>query len=253
MKKLSILLFTFILTTSIFAQKEEVKKDKDKSVTAETKTVTAETKTAQPIDLAKAAFAAHGGDKFKAMKTLIVKGSADVSASPTQSFPSSFVMVFSSDKYRFELTNPFQPFKQIYDGEQTVSSVPNFILPPVNRLGLPLLQKMDEKGFAVSALPENSKKKNGFRITSPEGYFTDFFTDEKTGQIKSYEASYDFNGRNVTTSVEIDKIREVDGVKIPEKYVQRFELGFATFYANFKAKDILVNSEVADNVFSIAK
>ncbi len=251
MKKLSILLFIFVLATNVFAQKEEVKKGKDQPAIAETKTV--ETKKAQPIDLAKAAFAAHGGDKFKAMKTLIVKGSADVSASPTQSFPSTFITIFSSDKYRFELTNPFQPFKQIYDGQQTVSSVPNFILPPVNRLGLPLLQKMDEKGFVVAALPENSKKKNGFRITSPEGYFTDFFVDEKTGQIKSYEASYDFNGRNVTTSVEIDKIREVDGVKIPEKYAQRFDLGFATIYADFKAKDILVNSEVADDVFSIAK
>jgi hypothetical protein len=243
MRKFGILLFVFVLTANIFAQKEPVTKEK----------IVAETKTTLPLDLAKAALAAHGGDKFKAMKTLIVKGSADVSASPTQSFPSTFVMIFSNDKYRYELTNPFRPFKQTYDGQQTVSSIENFTLPPINRLGLQLLQRMDEKGFTVSALPETSKKKNGFRITSPEGFYTDFFIDEKTGQIKSYEASYDFNGRNVTTSVEIDKIREVDGVKIPEKYAQRFELGFATIYADFKAKDILVNSTVSDDVFSIVK
>ena len=140
-----------------------------------------------------------------------------------------------------------------YGEMQTVSSVPNFTLPPINRLGLALLQRMDEKDYVIAALPEKSKKKAGFRITSPEGYYTDFFVDEKTGQVKSYEASYDFNGRNVTTSVEIDTFKEVDGIKIPEKYAQRFELGFATIYADFKAKEILVNSEVSDDVFSMAK
>lgn len=229
----------------VFAQKQPETKEKP--------TVTIETKTAEPLELAKKALAAHGGDKFKNSKTLIVRGSADISTSPTQTMPSTFVVIFSGDKYRYEITNPFQPFKQTYDGTQTASSIPNFILPPINRLGFPLLQKLGEKDFTVSALPEKSKKKNGFRITSPEGYYTDFYLDEKTGEVKSYEASYDFNGRNVTTSVEIDKFREVDGVKVPEKYAQRFELGFATIYADFKAKEILVNSEVADDVFSITK
>lgn len=246
MKKFGILLFVFVFSIGIFAQKEQNTKEKEKTAVAETKAV-------EPLDLAKAALAAHGGDKFKNMKTLIVRGTADISGSPTQTFPSAFAMIFSGDKYRYEMTNPFQPFKQIYDGQQTVSSLPNFTLPPINRLGLPLLQRLEEKGYLVSALPEKSKKKAGFRITSPEGYYTDFFVDEKTGQIKSYEASYEFNGRNVTTSVEIDKTREVDGVKVPEKYAQRFELGFATIYADFKAKDILVNSEVSDDVFSLAK
>ncbi|HVE57765.1 MAG TPA: hypothetical protein VNB22_13115 [Pyrinomonadaceae bacterium] len=249
MKKLNVLLVVLIFAVGIFAQKEQNPKEKKGK---ENPTV-AETKTAEPVDLAKAALTAQGGDKFKNMKTLIVRGTADISGSPTQTFPSAFAMIFSGDKYRYEITNPFQPFKQIYDGEQTVSSIPNFTLPPINRLGLPLLQKLDEKGYTVSALPEKSKKKTGFRITSPEGYYTDFFVDEKTGQIKGYEASYTFNERNVTTSVEIDKIREVDGVKIPEKYAQRFELGFATIYADFKAKDILINTEVASDVFSMAK
>jgi hypothetical protein len=112
---------------------------------------------------------------------------------------------------------------------------------------------MEQQGYIVAALPDKSKKRTGFRITSPEGYFTDFFVDEKNGEVKEYEAAYDFNGRNVTTSVEIKKLRDVDGVKVPEKYYQRFELGFATIYADFKAKDILVNSEVADDVFANSK
>jgi hypothetical protein len=249
MKKLGVLLFVFVLAASVSAQKETPAKDKEKEKIA----AVPDTKTADPLALAKKALAAHGGDKFKDSKTLIVRGSADISTSPTQTIPSTFVMIFSGDKYRYEIINPFQPFKQTYDGQQTASSIPNFTLPPVNRLGLPLLQKMDQKGYVVAALPEASKKKNGFRITSPEGYYTDFFIDEKTGEVKSYEASYDFNGRAVTTSVEIDKLREVDGIKLPEKYAQRFELGFATIYADFKAKEILVNSEVSEDVFSIAK
>jgi len=57
----------------------------------------------------------------------------------------------------------------------------------------------------------------------------------------------------VTTSVEIDKVREVAGVKIPEKYAQRFDLGQLTLYATFKAQEILVNSAVSDDVFVIGK
>lgn len=228
-----------------FAQKEEKPKVEDKPAVVE------DGSKKDALELARKAMTAHGGDKFKQMRTLVVRGSADISGSPTQTFPAAFVTIYSGDKYRFELTNPFQPFKQIYDGEQTVSSVPNFTLPPINRLGLPLLQRIDEKGFEVSGLPEKNKKKTGFRITSPEGFYTDFFLDDKTFEVKSYEASYSFNDRSVTTSVAIDKLKEVEGVKVPERYAQRFELGFATFYTDFKAKEILVNSEVSDDVFTM--
>ena len=43
----------------------------------------------------------------------------------------------------------------------------------------------------------------------------------------------------------------VDGVLVPEKYVQRFDLGGITIYAAFTAKQIQVNTPVADDVFSI--
>jgi hypothetical protein len=159
-------------------------------------------------------------------------------------------MILSGDKYRLEVNNPVAPFKQIYDGQQTSSSA-GFTLPPINRLGLPLLQRIEEKDFIVSPLPEKSKKKNGFRITAPEGFYTDFFIDEKTGLVKSYESEYEMRGRTITTSVEVDKVREVEGVKIPEHYAQRFETGQITIYADFKAKEILVNSTVADGIFAM--
>jgi len=66
------------------------------------------------------------------------------------------------------------------------------------------------------------------------------------------QASYDVNGRLVTTSVEISKYRNVEGVIVPEKFAQRFDLGQFTAYADFKAKDILVNSAVSDDVFTLA-
>ena len=237
----------FVFAISAFAQKDDKAKQTVKETTTAAVTIS---KTSTPLELAKAALAAHGGDKFKNMKTLIVRGTAEVSGSPTQVISATFAMILSGEKYRLEVNNPIQSFKQIYDGEQTYSSSPSLTLPPLNRLGLPLLPKIEEKGYTVAALSDKSKK-FGFRITSPEGFYTDFFLDEKTAQVKSYESSYDYNGRNITTSVEIDKVRDVEGVIIPERYAQRFELGQLTMYSDFKAKEILVNTAVADNVFTM--
>lgn len=247
MKKYMILVLMFMLAADSFAQQAGQKSKK-----AETAAPASFSKSATPLELAKATLAAHGGDKFKNMKTLVVRGTVDISGSPTQTFPGTFATIFSGEKYRLEI-NSFQSLKQTFDGQQTVSSIKNFELPPLNLLGLPLLSKIDEKGFTVSALFEKNKKKLGFRVTSPEGFYTDFFIDEKTGMIKSYEASYEIGNRTVTTSIDIDKMREVEGVKIPEQYAQRFDTGQFTIYAAFKAKEILVNSAVADEVFTSGK
>ena len=244
MKHIKIFSLVLVFAVGAFAQT-----DKDKKTAEKDKPATTNLKVAAPMDLAKAALLAHGGDKFKNMKTLVVIGTADVSGSPSMTFPAPFVMTYSGDKYRLEMTTPFLQFKQIYDGQQTYSSAGDVSLPPINRLGLPLLPKIEEKDYIVAALPDAKKKKTGFRITSPEGYYTDFFVDEKTGQVKGYEASYTFNDKTITTAVEIDKLREVEGVKVPEKYSQRFETGNLTIYANFKAKDIQVNTVIADDVF----
>jgi hypothetical protein len=252
MKKYSILLLVVLFSANVFAQKDKKTKPDEKNTTAnKEKNTKAISKTQTPLELAKATLIVYGGDKFKNMKTLVVRGTADVSGSPIATFPATFATIYSGDKYRLEIANPLQPFKQIYDGQNTSSSMNNLSLPPINRLGLPLLQRIEEKDFIVSALPEKSKKKLGFRITAPEGFYTDFFIDEKTGLIKSYEAEYEIGGRAVTTSVEITKVREVEGIKVPERYAQRFDLGQVTIYADFKAKEIVVNSAVSDKIFSI--
>jgi hypothetical protein len=248
MRKLFLVGFAAITLCSIAAAQASKESSQVKPI------VDSKAANATAADLAKAAFAAHGGDKFKAVKTMVIRGSVDLTSSAfNQALPSAFSMAYAGDKYRVELANPIQSFKQTYDGVQTYTSVPaGFSLPPINRLGLPLLQRLGDAGFVVSAVPE-SKKKFGFRITAPDGYFTDFYVDEKTKQIKSYEAMYEFGGRLFTTSVEIGRYRDVNGVIIPEKYSQRFDLGQLTVYGDFKTKDILLNSELAADVFTTVK
>lgn len=203
---------------------------------------------ATPLELAKIALQAHGGEKFRNAKNFKVDGSVDVtSGNFPQSIKGAFVMIFAGDKYRLQIQTPMMTFTQTSDGQQTYSSVGNVDVPPINRLGLPLLLKIEQTGYTVSALPD--KKKRGFRISSPEGYATDFLIDEKTGLVKSYTATFSIRGREATTAVEHDKFRTVDGVVMPEKYSQRFDIGQTTFYADFKVKDLAVNAAVSDDVF----
>lgn len=205
-----------------------------------------------PVEMAKATLAAHGGDKLKNIKSLVMKGSVDLNVS-NQSLPGAFSTAISGEKYYFEINSVVQSLKQVYDGRQTYSSLPGFSLPPVTSLGFPLLIKVGDTGYPITALSEDKKKKKGFRITTPDGFYTDFFTDEKTGQIKGYESSYEVSGRTVTTSVEVDQFETVQGILIPKKYAQRFDLGQLTAYASFNIKTILVNSTIEDSAFAIPK
>ena len=213
---------------------------------------TAEKTFAAEKELARLTVIAHGGDKLKGMRSLFISGSVDVTTSAmNQAFPATFLTIFAGEKYRIEIANPFQPIKQVSDGTNTTSSIRGgFTLPPINRLGFPILQHLGKQGFVITSLPVEKKKRKGFRVTSPEGIFTDFYLDEKTNQVKGYDSVYSFDGRSVTTSVEIDKYRLVEGVLVPERYAQRFDTEQITVYANFKAKDILVNSEIRDSLFT---
>ena len=205
-----------------------------------------------PVDVAKATLAAHGGDKLKKMTSLVQKGSADLTFMG-QALPGVYSTAVSGDKYYFEINTAVQSLKQIFDGRETYSSIPGFSLPPVTTLGFPVLQRIGDKGYVITALGATKKKRKGFRITTPEGFYTDFFVEEKTNLIKGYESAYDVGGRVVTTSVEVDEFQTVEGLIIPKKYSQRFDLGQITAYANFKAKETLVNSPMADDAFAIRK
>ena len=242
MKRIVILLcFTVFLTVGVIAQKD-----------AKTKETIIEAKTPQPLELAKLSLTAVGGEKFRKLKNIVLRGTAEISGSPTQTFPATFAIVYEGEKYSFDIkAPPIFNFKQIYDGEETYSSMRGVNLPPLNRLGFTLLIKIDEKGYVVAALPEKFKKKRGFRITSPEGYYTDFLIDEKTNLVKEYEASFDYNGTTVSTAVAIDSYKDIGGVLINEKFSQRIEMGQITSYANFKAKDILLDTELPAGSFKM--
>jgi len=207
---------------------------------------------AAALELAKLTLKALGGDKFAQAKTIVVRGSVAVTApNAPQTLPAAFAMIYAGEKYRFEIQSAFFNFSQISDGIQTSSSVAEISLPPITRVGLAILPRIEESGFIVSPLPEKLKKKKGFRITSPEGYYTDFIIDEKTSLVKEYESSYELNGRTISTAVAIDKYRLVEGILINENFSQRIEMGSITAYANFKAKEISVNSAVGDDIFTI--
>ncbi|MEO6052078.1 MAG: hypothetical protein ABIP78_12215 [Pyrinomonadaceae bacterium] len=205
-----------------------------------------------PLDMARTTLAAHGGDKLKQIRSLVIKGSVDLNVF-NQAMPGVFSTAISGEKYYFEINSAVQSLKQIYDGQQTYSSIQGFSLPPVTSLGFPLLPKVGDTGYIITALGELNKKKKGFRMTTPEGFYTDFFVDEKTGQIKGYESSYDVGGRTVTTSVEVDQFQTVDGIVVPKKYSQRFDLGQMTAYASFNIKTVLVNSTIEDSAFAIPR
>lgn len=242
-------LLAAIFVLNVFSQQGEKPKQDEKA-----KPDAAKVDSAAAGELAKATFSAHGGDKLKAIKTIVVKGTVDITSSAIpQAIPATFASIISGEKYRLEINNPFQPMKQIFDGKDTFSSVQGFSFPPVTRIGFPVLSRIGDTGYVVSALPDNSKKKKGFRLTTPEGYVTDFYVDEKTNLLKGFDSAYDIGGRTVTTSSEIDKYRTVDGVVIPEKYVQRFDLGQMVVYSDFKAKEIVLNGEVPEDYFAMPK
>ena len=202
-----------------------------------------------PVNIAKATLSAHGGDKLKKLRSLVMKGSVDVNAF-NQTMPGAFSTAISGDKYFFEIISSVQRLKQVFDGKETYSSIPGFSLPPVTSLGFPLLPRVGDKGYAITAL-DTKKKQRGFRITTPEGFYTDFIVDEKTSQIKGYESAYDVGGRIVTTSVEVKAYELIDGISVPKNYSQRFDLGAMTAYVSFKTKTIQINTPIEDSAFAL--
>ena len=245
-RPLGLIIVTLLFALSSFAQTGPAAKTAtpDKPAAAAASTA--------PLDLAKATVAAHGGEKLKNLKSLVTKGSADLTFMG-QALPGAFSTAFSGDKYYFEITSAVQSIKQIFDGRDTYSSLPGFTLPPMTSLGFPLLVRVGDAGYVVTAIPNDKKKRKGFRVSTPEGFYTDFFIDEKTGQIKSYESSYATSGGTASTSVEIDEYQTVEGIVVPKRYSQRLDLGQITAYANFKVKTILVNSAIEADAFAISR
>lgn len=206
------------------------------------------TATTAPMDLARMALAAQGGDKFRSLKSMVLRGSVDLYApNSTQSIPGGFIWVVAGDKVRLEVdARPAVSFKQIYDGQRAYSSLPGVELPPASKFGLPVLAKYDQAGYVVTALPDK-KKQRAFRIADAEGNVTDFFVDATTGRVMSFLIPYG----GYTFGTENKKFKDVDGVLVPTEFTQRLEMPQGAFFAEYKVKDIKLNNPIGEDVFEI--
>jgi hypothetical protein len=203
-----------------------------------------------PLELAKAAFIAQGGEKFRSVQNMMLRGSVSLyPPNSPQSIPGAFSIVTANDKLRMEIdARPIIVFKQIYDGRQSYSSMPGVEVPPLSKFGLPVLSKFDQTGYKVSSIP-NKKKLRGFRIADPEGYVTDFYIDATNGRVMEFFLTY--NGFTFGTAN--SKFKEVDGVLIPFSFSQRFEMPQGPFFAEYSVKEVKINQPLGDDAFAIPR
>jgi hypothetical protein len=200
-----------------------------------------------PLEMARATYAAQGGDKYRDLKNIVLLGSADLySPGSAQSLSGKFGMITSGDRLRLEVQSPLFGFSLVSDGVRTYSSMRGFELPSASRFGVPVLLKFDQPGYAVTAL-NASKKERGFRITDPEGNITDFYVDPATNRLTRFEVPYGA----YTYSVEFKSMKEIEGVFVPLSFVQRISSTQGSFYAEFKVKDAKINQELPDTTFVI--
>jgi hypothetical protein len=201
-----------------------------------------------PLELARAALAAQGGDKFKTLKNAWIYGSVNLYApNSAQSVPGKFSLVTAGAKMRLDVdASPAFKFKQIFDGQQSYTSIPGVQTPPADKFGLNVLIKYDQAGYTVSALP-NEKKLRAFRIVDAEGNTTDFYIDPVNARVMKYVSPY--NG--YTFGTENTKFKEIEGVLIPFNFTQRLEMPQGAFFAEYKVKDAKLNQPLGDDVFVI--
>jgi hypothetical protein len=206
------------------------------------------TATTSPIDLARAALAAQGGEKFKNLKSMVLIGTVDLyPPNSTQSIPGRFVIVNAGDKILIDIdARPAVSFKQIYDGQRSYSSMPGVSLPPASKFGPAVLAKFDQPGYTVSALPDK-KKQRAFRIADADGNTTDFYIDTATGRVVTFLIPY--NG--YTFGTENKKMKELEGVLVAYSFTQRLEMPQGAFFAEYTVKDVKLNQPIGDDVFTI--
>jgi hypothetical protein len=248
MKRYAPTLVLLLISSAVMAQGPDAAKSNGAAASAASTipappAITANT---TPLELARAALTAQGGDKFKNLKSMVLIGTADLYApSSTQSIPGKFAMVIVGDKVRIEIdARPVFNFKQIYDGQQSYSSMPGVQMPPASKFGLPVLAKFDQPGYTLSALPDK-KKLRGFRIVDAEGNTTDFYIDPATARVMQYLTPY--NG--FVFGTENSKFKEVEGVLIPFSFSQRLEMTQGAFFAEYKVKEVKLNQPIGDDMF----
>lgn len=251
MRKTLVVLSMFALgATQSFAQDAATKNAATPAASTSVGPAIVITPTSTPSDLAKAAIQAQGGDKFKNVQNMMLRGSVQLYApNSIQALPGSFYIVTSGNKLRMELdARPQIVFKQIYDGQNSFSSMPGVEIPPLSKFGLNALSRFDQPGYKLTALPDK-KKQRGFRLEDPDGYTTDFFIDPTTGRVMSFLMYY----QGYTFGTENSKFKEVEGVLVPFSFSQRFEMTIGAFFAEYSVKEVKLNQTLADDMFVIPR
>lgn len=254
MKIFVVVLGLLILIAPLQAQEQKAAAPEQKSAAAPAngEAVTAPavviTDKSTPTELARAAFIAQGGEKFRNVQNIVMRGSAQLYApNSVQSIPGSFSLVTAGPKLRMEIdARPAFVFKQIFDGQNSYSSMPNVQMPPLTKFGLGVLARYDQAGYQITALP-NKKKQRAFRIVDPEGYTTDFYIDPANGRVMSFMIYYG----GFTLGTEHSKFKDVEGVLVPSSFSQKFEMPMGAFFAEFSAKEVKINQTLGDDAFAI--
>jgi hypothetical protein len=160
------LVLLLIFTSTSFAQNADPGKSNSAPAEAAKPIPAAPAITAEstPKELAAAALAAQGGDKFKNLKSMYLFGSANLFApNSSQSIPGKFVMVTAGDKVRIDIdASPAFKFKQVFDGQQSYSSMPGVTMPPASKFGLSVLARYDQPGIYRFSF---AKRKEAARIS----------------------------------------------------------------------------------------
>jgi len=250
LKFLAIAVCTAGLAPALLAQDHPPAKSAAPAPAAATAPAVNVTPESTPMELARAAFTAQGGEKFRQVQNMMLRGSVSLyPPNSPQSIPGAFSIVTANEKLRMEIdARPIIVFKQIYDGQQSYSSMPNVEVPPLSKFGLNVLSKFDRPGYKVTAIP-NKKKLRGFRIADPEDYTTDFYIDPATGRVMEFFLYY--NGYTFGTAN--SKFKEVDGVLIPFSFSQRFEMPQGAFFAEYSVKEVKLNQTLGDDAFAIPR
>lgn len=244
-------LFSFGISINVLGQESA---PKNGSASAATTTVAAPSvtisATTPPEDLAKAAFMAQGGDKFRTVKNMILRGSVQLYApNSIQSIPGSFSIVTAGDKLRMEIdARPAVVFKQIYDGQNSYSSMPGVEVPPLTKFGMGALSRYDQPGYKISAIADK-KKQRGFRIVDPDGFTTDFYIDGSSGRVMSFLIYY----QGFTFGTDNSKFKEIEGVLVPWNFSQRFEMPQGAFFAEYTVKEVKLNQTLGEDAFAIPR
>jgi len=248
MKKTFLLATIFTCALSVNAQNSDTKSAATSTPNSTAPAAIVITSTSTPVELARAAVQAQGGEKFLKAQNLILRGSVQLyPPNSVQSIPGSFSIVTAGDKMRMEIdARPAIVFKQIFDGQNSYSSMPNVQVPPLSKFGMGALSRYDQPGYKLSPIADK-KKQRGFRLEDPDGYTTDFYIDSATGRVMSFLMYY----QGFTFGTENNKFKEIDGVLVPDKFSQRFEMPQGTFFAEYTVKEAKLNQTLGEDAFVI--